>query len=653
MALVSLMILYEDDSVEVQFIDGSSLQLSPCGSEFLFEKAPAPSMHPLQSSCRVRQRTQFVISSYKEQLLQALGFRNRFASRLYLPADLIAADKLSNLLLDISEVKWPEVVGESAAKIADNGQVTVSSLGGHAFLYLAPSQLEFTVQFQVRVSQSAASKPLIKPGPEWSGGPQQTVCLSRDKVKPVGFGAGQNSSWRRAPSWQSEAEGAADPRVTELRSGGLTEICSKYVYQYTWVVQHHTVSSCPPEWQYPLRLALHHNREQEKSLGPDGTDNGPRSTDETVTPGVAAMPGTATALPRALPLNCPAPHLHRWRYRDVLGQGNLDLETCLYFQQVKVVWCQGVVYRVIAETVSSVEIYPGDGSVLKSHDVSSNYFTHYLMGQSDGQREERVYMVSSLPPDTPSSKYSICSMVTLAVRILQCYNQLKLSRKLPNVCCWKKELSQPGASDQLPILLEEQMVWNVGKFSAFSDGRVHISFCNGVRLYTSWDFESRHRGEWKSVRSPVIFSETQTDVMPGWCQLLFPDGSSQLVPMCSAGIYEGYATPAISWCRWVSEGGQERTSMECPNPRARGQDESRSVIAELQKIQRFNCLLENSNCLKRGLPSHANPDLHQPAETPDLYHGAGDQSVETALRQTGRTIQDIELLLEANNRGGK
>lgn len=65
MAAEVRMVLYEDDSVQVQYVDGSRLQLSPCGSEFLFEKAPPISAHPLEQPERIRQRTHFVISTYR------------------------------------------------------------------------------------------------------------------------------------------------------------------------------------------------------------------------------------------------------------------------------------------------------------------------------------------------------------------------------------------------------------------------------------------------------------------------------------------------------------------------------------------------------------------------------------------------------------
>ncbi|XP_059830213.1 uncharacterized protein C5orf34 homolog isoform X2 [Hypanus sabinus] len=665
MALVSLMVTYEDDSVEVRFTDGSSLQLSPCGSEFMVEKGPTQNLHPLQSSCRVRQRTPFVISIYKEQVLHALEFRNRFASRPYLPANLITADKLLNVFYDISKVRWPGASNEGAVTVAGDGRVTVCSLGGFAFLHLSPSRLEFTVDFLARVSQSASSKSHRK----LESAQNDEHYKNQENVEPVGLTSGHDVSERRAQSRQSEASAATRPHGSHLKGRGPTGIHSKHMYQYTWVVQHHTVSWCPPEWRHPLHLALHYNRQQDKSPDPSGMG------DHTGSPGTlvpAAVPEVTTVLRGSLPLNCPAPHLHsfsivwtaayhsrscgkarvtvisrhrayrqlRWRYRNVLNPRVLDLESCLCSEPVKMIWYQGVVYRVIAGSVTSVEIYPGDGSVLKPHDATNSYFTHYWPGCAGEQGEERMYRVSSLPPDIPGSKYSICSLVTHAVRILQFQNQLKLSLKLLGMCCWQTEEFQPGHSNQLPLVLTEKVIENVGRFLAFSDGRVHISFCNGVRLNTSWDSGSQHRrkeqassSQWNPLILPVVLSEPETDMKPGWFQLLFPDGSSRVVQLHSAGSYKRYVAAAADWCRHLSDNPQQRKSLDEPKLQACGQRHNWSVISELQKIQRFNFLLENSSCLKREPSSLDHSVTQRPEET---SHSEAEEgwSVEGALTKT-------------------
>lgn len=62
---VTLIVMYEDESLEVRYSNGTQLQLSPCGCEFMVIKAADPAGHPMQRVERIRQRTRFAISAYK------------------------------------------------------------------------------------------------------------------------------------------------------------------------------------------------------------------------------------------------------------------------------------------------------------------------------------------------------------------------------------------------------------------------------------------------------------------------------------------------------------------------------------------------------------------------------------------------------------
>ena len=87
---LDLFILYENDSLFIKYKDGTSLELSPCGSSFLHREA-APSNRVM------KQFTRFAVSSFREKIIEAVKTRNLFAARPYLCKELIGQQELQVL----------------------------------------------------------------------------------------------------------------------------------------------------------------------------------------------------------------------------------------------------------------------------------------------------------------------------------------------------------------------------------------------------------------------------------------------------------------------------------------------------------------------------------------------------------------------------
>ncbi|OWK02362.1 hypothetical protein Celaphus_00018014, partial [Cervus elaphus hippelaphus] len=361
MAAEVQMVLYEDDSVQVQYIDGSRLQLSPCGSEFLFEKAPPISAHPLQQPERIRQRTHFVISAYREQLQRALDFRNSFATCPFLSESIIPSEVKTRILIDVSEVRWPSLDTDDGMTCMQNGTVRISSLDGHAYLCLPKSQHEFTVHFLCKVSQKPDSSIVVSE--KNNKGKKDKQVEKAGKICTHGSLSGQrklknkeNELYHQIMKSEGLSEkscvNAAEGR--EVRSSpGTKDTCV-----YTWVKQCWSVASCPEEWKYPLSLALRFHNKIRSMSGIDADITQKRM----LTSDVSEERGKeVSVLPKALLLSCPAPHLHRWSFSDSLSQEQFGEEEYSYHELVKVVWYKGVTYRLTHKHMNSIEIYPGDG----------------------------------------------------------------------------------------------------------------------------------------------------------------------------------------------------------------------------------------------------------------------------------------------------
>ncbi|XP_043932833.1 uncharacterized protein C5orf34 homolog isoform X2 [Protopterus annectens] len=644
MELISLMVLYDDDSLLVQYSDGSCLQLSPCGSEFLFEKVPPASAHPLQQPERIRQRTQFVISIYREKVLHALEFRNRFARRLFLPGSIIPNEKQYSFF-SISSVTWPSPDVKDAATFADDGTVKVRSMDGNATLHLASQQLEFTMEFISRISQKSPVPFLVKDKQHCKNvdtGKHQKSCKSSivEDISEISKTSSGRKHIFSETGLKSTKLKIPEEIMNQKGSEGLQSCCNSAV-EYVTVVQHHSVSFCPEEWKYPLFLALHPNH-VDKAVKTNENECKKNSQDVLK----EVKHDRTTLLPDPLPLNCRAPHLHRWSHNTSFLDGEQDIRTPYSSPELlKVVWCRGVVFRLFHGTASSVEVYPGDGSVL--HSTEGTYFTHHMTNRNTGLQEERMYIVSSPPPDIPGSLYSVSSIITRAARILQyCYNA-RLSLKLPDICCWKQE-SLMEFQMRLPLLLEESFIPCIGRFTAYSDSKVHIIFCDGVTLHMIYDFHALHE-EIQTCETPnseAYWQQHLQNALTGWCQLVLPDGQCHLVQIHHPGKYERYVTAAVKWCQWVTKCHKGRTSS---NDQYSGQDNTVSVIAELQKIQRFNFLLENNMVLKQASSTDAVCNLTSrnqcSEENLDSSEQQNELNIATVLENNCKIIQDIESLL--------
>ncbi|CAH6787679.1 uncharacterized protein C5orf34 homolog [Phodopus roborovskii] len=631
MAAEVRMVLYEDDSVQVQYADGSTLQLSPCGSEFLFERAPPLSTHPLEQPERIRQRTHFVISTYREQLQRALDFRNSSATCPFLSESLIPPERKKHIFIDFSEVKWPSLDRDGNITYSESGAVKVTSLDGYAYLCLPRSQHEFTVHFLCQVSQKPDSSLISSK----TNGP-----VPKDKLagKTSRMGTCGSLSGRRLKNKENDflyqmlkSKEASENTCCVHGAEGREELPSpgaKHRCVYTWVKQCWSVASCPEQWKYPLSLALRFYN-QVSAVSKIDVDFPASGTVTSDTPEESGK--EISVLPRALFLSCPAPHMHRWNFCDSLLQTQSD-EEYSYPELVKVVWSKGVTYRLTHRNVNSIEIYPGDGSVFKSEGTYfGSYFTHHSSQEESEKREEKTYSVNNLPPDRPGSIFSVRSLIKQAMRILHhcAKTRLSLSHNY-HVCCWK---TVPGVNvnNTLPVLLKESLIPSVGRFLAYSDDKVHAVFVDGVTLTLNWNFSSTEK---RQVNEGLNLS---------WCRLMFPGGQEQLIQTEHPGAYDRYVTAVTSWCRGLTH----TSPRQVPKQLSPVRKENWSVASELEKIQKFNWLLENSGVLHltSSEKSKQCSDDCTSESSETLPEATNKESVLVALKRTSKILQDIDYLL--------
>ncbi|KAM8960869.1 uncharacterized protein C5orf34 homolog [Pelodytes ibericus] len=480
MAAVVSMVLFSDDSAEACYEDGVRIRLSPCGTEFVYEKSgrEAP---PLG---RRRHRTEFVTSSSRDKVLQLLSFRNTFSSRPFLPSSTVPSEKTISVLSEISEVTWPSLDDDkSCVTCLKDGRVKISSLDGNANLYMSSLQKEFTVEFLCQLSCK-----MSETGPE--------SHISEDGVNRDLKNGLVPESKKATTSQTEEYKSTASKHVNGSKYSSSAihvredsqSFLSKHAFLYTWLVQHFSVSSCPEAFLYPMSLALcvQNKSSWKEALKEFSTHN--ESLQEHI--------GPVSALSNTLPLSCHGTHLHRWNLCDLEKEGNFS---CLL--PLKVAVYSGITYRFFLDGANSIEIYPGDGSVFISdgHHLGKYFKYHFLKGETR-QKEELTYAASDLPPNKPRALYSVRSVITQAVRLLEICCRAKLSlNPHSDICCWRT-VSERYSLKSSEVVMSTLSVHipDVSFHNILEDLQVHPSTAYGVELGGQFQVSTNSFGKRKA-----------------------------------------------------------------------------------------------------------------------------------------------------------
>ncbi|BFZ00322.1 hypothetical protein BsWGS_03360 [Bradybaena similaris] len=378
---------------------------------------------------------------------------------------------------------------------------------------------------------------------------------------------------------------------------------------YMWTTKHCSTNDCPILWAHPLKLVLEGVDLTKEDLTPKPTKEREPTSPSTL---AARESCVFTRVPFPLPVTCPFQHTHRWMSNDS-GDEDEDSTTNMgEFQhgRFKVVVSEGVVYRLAQKAgVKIVEIYPGDGSVFVSHGVQGHFFTHYMpLGD---QLQERTYSLKSLPHRQSQGKYSIKRLIEMANSLLLMNASCEQRNLKEEVPCWKKEVIavvEPLSSS----LLEECIVGGLGKFSAFTNGRVRIVFEDRTALDMVCDVSRRVQECFRHSQEPLVSLPCASLVSPpvptresifgtSTVRLMLPSGEYITVDIKNPGPYRKYIDVAWEWTAWVRSSPSERQKFYANyNTPAILQQ---AVEVELRKISCFKYILEQTLLMQQQLSS--------------------------------------------------
>jgi len=166
----------------------------------------------------------------------------------------------------------------------------------------------------------------------------------------------------------------------------------------------------------------------------------------------------------------------------------------------------------------TVEIDPGDGSVMRSQAPGGRYFDHWFVrqkGLKDLEIQERVYSADRPLPDRlqHKSEYSISRIVKQAARYIEYLRNA--GQPLEERCCWKEiqALKSTISLDERAYevhIIDTADIPGLGRFKAYSNGHISAVFSDRTIL----DMGNSTAHDYKEI-----------SLENRWCQLILPNGN--------------------------------------------------------------------------------------------------------------------------------
>lgn len=296
--------------------------------------------------------------------------------------------------------------------------------------------------------------------------------------------------------------------------------------------------------------------------------------------------------------------------------------------------------RLFRKSKMGLEIYPEDGSIIIATGLTDQIFTHLTF--TDGKVEERLYSKLYPPPISVDLSYSIPKIISTAARLLEVlsHEEVLMGTERDPVCYEYTKSSETQEIPSLPVVIEECIIPGIGRFTAHSNGNLHVVFTDRTCLDMMIELSTRLFPQNSDNGTFRLRSRFSPEWPAGYCRLLLPNGHYHFVNISYPEVpYKRYVSCALDWAAWLNTPATERCafygeqSAECQRINA--------VELELRKIQCFSHILEDSFLPQTKIVLRNDEFFLDDKETDSTSNQSNSSATETVLKFDDKSVDDV------------